>query len=227
MPSLTVENYLKAILQLQLKEDNNRVSPGALATRLGVSPGSVTSMLKTLSESSLADYVPYEGVELTDAGRTLALRVLRRHRLIELFLMNTLNMTWDQVHEEAEELEHAVSDVLIHRIDQYLGHPATDPHGAPIPTADGKLRGTLSAVSLNMCGAGETVRFVQVVNQEPGFLRYLSDSGFRLGAVGEVEQSGEDSGAIRISIDRQSFSISTEAAASVRVERITPVYPTA
>ena len=92
MPSLTVENYLKAILQLQLKEDNNRVSPGALATRLGVSPGSVTSMLKTLSESSLADYVPYEGVELTDAGRTLALRVLRRHRLIELFLMNTLKL---------------------------------------------------------------------------------------------------------------------------------------
>ena len=101
MPSLTVENYLKAILQLELKSGRPRVSTGALATRLAVSPGSVTSMLKTLSESELASYVPYEGVELTTTGRKLAMRMLRRNRLMELFLHSTLNLTWDQVHEEA------------------------------------------------------------------------------------------------------------------------------
>ncbi len=226
MASLTVENYLKAILQIQLKQGAERVSAGALGARLEVSPGSVTSMLKTLAEASLADYVPYGGVTLTDAGRSLAMRVLRRHRLIELFLIDTLNMTWDQVHDEAEELEHAVSDVLIDRIDEYLGHPTTDPHGAPIPAADGELRGTSSAVSLDMCQPGETVRFVQVVNQEPKFLRYLSDSGFQLGAIGEVIESSEDGGIVRVSISGRSMSIGFEGAASIRVEHVEPAETT-
>jgi len=219
MASLTVENYLKAILQIQLKQDADRVSPGALAARLQVSPGTVTSMLKTLSEANLADYVPYEGVALTDSGRRLAMHVLRRHRLIELFLIDTLDMTWDQVHDEAEILEHAVSEVLIDRIDEYLGRPATDPHGAPIPAADGELRGKSSTQSLDMCRAGESVRFVQVVNQEPGFLRYLSDSGFELGAIGEVLQSSEDGGAMTISIGGQPLTVGFDAAATIRVER--------
>ncbi|MCH2203400.1 MAG: metal-dependent transcriptional regulator [Fuerstiella sp.] len=227
MASLTVENYLKAILQIQLKQDSERVSPGSLATRTGVSPGSVTSMLKTLSDSGLADYVPYEGVALTDTGRRLAMRILRRHRLIELFLIDTLKMTWDQVHDEAEKLEHAVSDMLIDRIDSYLGHPTTDPHGAPIPAADGELRGTSSPVSLDMCHAGEIVRFVQVVNQEPGFLRYLSESGFQLGAVGEIIETSEDGGVIKATIDGFDFSVGFDAGATIRVERVRSVYPTA
>jgi len=227
MPSLTVENYLKAILQIQLKQDSERVSPGALAARTGVSPGSVTSMLKTLAESGLADYVPYEGVALTDAGRRLALRVVRRHRLIELFLIKTLNMTWDQVHDEAEILEHAVSDMLIDRIDAYLEHPVTDPHGAPIPAADGELRDISSSLSLDRCLAGEHVRFVRVVNQEPGFLRYLSDSGFQLGAIGEIIETNEDGGIIKVSIDGYVFTVGYDAAATIRVERVTSVQATA
>src|SRR5262249_47050882 len=141
MPSLTVENYLKAILQLVITTQSEWISTGQLAASVSVSPGSVTSMLKTLSESGLATYKPYEGVSLTKAGRTLALRMLRRHRLLELFLVRTLNLTWDQVHEEAENMEHAVSDVLIDRIDEFLGKPETDPHGDPIPSADGLMRG--------------------------------------------------------------------------------------
>lgn len=223
MASLTVENYLKAILQIQLKQDCKRVSPGSVAARLSVSPGSVTSMLKTLSEASLADYIPYEGVALSEAGRRLAMRVLRRHRLIELFLNNTLNMTWDQVHDEAEILEHAVSDVLIDRIDDYLGHPETDPHGAPIPAADGELRGASSPLSLDMCDAGECVRFLQVVNQEPGFLRYLSDSGFELGAVGTVIATNEDGGVINVSINDLPFTVGYDAANTIRVERVNSV----
>jgi DtxR family transcriptional regulator, Mn-dependent transcriptional regulator len=141
MTSLTVENYLKAMLQIAQREDAEWVSTGQLATALAVSPGTVTSMIKSLAESGLADYRPYEGVTLTEHGREVALRMLRRHRLIELFLVKTLHLSWDQVHEEAEHMEHAVSDFLVDRIDDYLGRPASDPHGDPIPSADGTMRG--------------------------------------------------------------------------------------
>src|SRR5262245_52185128 len=114
-------------------------------------------MLKTLSESGLAEYMPYEGARLTEAGRTLALRVLRRHRLIELFLARTLNMSWDEVHEEAENMEHAVSDLLIDRIDAFLGYPASDPHGDPIPKADGTVAGS-SGRGLSQLPAGSHFR---------------------------------------------------------------------
>lgn len=218
MPSLTVENYLKAILQLELKSGKTRVSPGALSTRLEVSPGTVTSMLKTLSESGLANYVPYEGVQLTDSGRTLAVRMLRRHRLIELFLHSTLDLTWDQVHEEAEELEHSVSDFLIDRIDQFLGHPKSDPHGSPIPTADGEMRPDLVGTkALSACAVDSDVQFVRVVNQEPDFLRYLSESGFQLGAVGRILENSEDAGLVKADIDGQQFTVGLKAAQTIRV----------
>ena len=219
MASLTVENYVKAVLQTQQKSGQALVSPGALAARLGVSPGSVTSMLKTLAESGLVSYVRYEGVELTDAGRKLAMRMLRRHRLIELFLHDTLNLTWDQVHEEAEELEHSVSEFLIDRIDEFLKHPETDPHGSPIPAADGQMRSDLSGtVPLSSCSIGDTVRFVRVVNQEPDFLRYLSESGFQLGKVGEIVENSEDAGVVRAKIDDLQFTVGLRAAQSIRVE---------
>src|SRR5262245_63063024 len=139
MPSLTVENYVKAIYQLAPDAEAPAVATGQIAAALGVLPGTVTSMLKTLDESNLATYTPYEGVRLTPSGRALALRVLRRHRLIEQFLSQTLNLTWDEVHHEAENMEHAVSDSLIDRIDAYIGHPSTDPHGDPFPKADGTI----------------------------------------------------------------------------------------
>ena len=115
MTSLTVENYVKTIYQICLVADGGPATTGSVAEALGVSPGAVTSMLKTLGESGLAEYTPYEGVCLTEAGRKLALRVLRRHRLIELFLARTLDLSWDEVHEEAEHMEHAVSDRLVDR----------------------------------------------------------------------------------------------------------------
>src|SRR5262245_42586163 len=141
MASLTVENYLKATLQIAMQQNSSWVATGQLSAVLGVSPGSVTSMLKSLAESGLVDYRPYSGVSLTANGNALAMRMLRRHRLIELFLARTLNLSWDQVHEEAEHMEDAVSDVLIDRIDEYLGRPNCDPHGDPIPSADGVMRG--------------------------------------------------------------------------------------
>ena len=199
MPSLTVENYLKAIWQIAATTGSSSVSTGKLAQSLKVSPGTVTSMQKALAEAGLATYRPYEGVSLTDAGRTLALRMLRRHRLIELFLVQTLGLTWDQVHEEAENMEHAVSDFLIDRIDDMLGHPICDPHGDPIPTADGDLRtnGELSR-PLSSVSVGSQVRLVRVLNQDADFLRYLTESGLTIGATALVEQVNEAAGLVSL-----------------------------
>lgn len=197
MPSLTVENYLKAILQAQLHADHEWVSPGQLAQALNVAPGTVTSMLKTLADSQLADYRPYEGAKLTKAGWTLAMRMIRRHRLIEQFLVKTLDLTWDRVHEEAEHMEHAVSDFLVDRIDEFLGHPEFDPHGDPIPTAEGRMRGDIaSAVPLTGCATGTRFRVVRVINQEAEFLRYLSDHGIRIGTEAQVVDNNAQAGIV-------------------------------
>jgi DtxR family Mn-dependent transcriptional regulator len=198
MASLTIENYVKAIY-LAASQDGQPAATGKLAEALGVSPGTVTSMLKTLSETGLAEYIPYEGARLTDAGRTLALRVLRRHRLIELFLARTLNMTWDEVHEEAENMEHAVSDLLIDRIDAYLGHPAADPHGDPIPKADGTVD-RLAGRRLTELVAGEAFRLARVTDQSSDFLRYLTETGLKLGAAGRVVSNRTEAGVISVEI---------------------------
>ena len=133
MPSLTVENYVKTIALIAARDPTrSAVGTGELAQALNVSPGTVTGMLKTLSETNLATYTPYEGARLTDSGQQLAMKVIRRHRLLERFLAETLTMSWDEVHEEAEHMEHAASERLIDRIDAYLGYPAVDPHGDPI-----------------------------------------------------------------------------------------------
>src|SRR6186713_2073040 len=141
LPSSTVENYIKAIYhgQVALTADARLVPMGHVATALGVTPGTATTMVKALSESGLAEYEPYSGVRLTSAGEKLAGRVLRRHRLVELFLVQVMGMSWAEVHEEAEQLEHVVSERLIERIDEMLGRPTQDPHGDPIPTPEGKL----------------------------------------------------------------------------------------
>src|SRR5688500_8179532 len=141
LPSRTVENYLKAIFHAEtlLASEQDLVPMGQLATALGVVPGTATTMVKALAESGLARYEPYVGVRLTPAGGKLAAMVLRRHRLIELFLVRVMGMSWAEVHDEAEQLEHAVSDRLIERIDAMLGHPATDPHGDPIPGPEGTV----------------------------------------------------------------------------------------
>jgi DtxR family Mn-dependent transcriptional regulator len=200
--SLTIENYVKAIYQIAANQDRHAAATGKLAEALGVSPGTVTSMLKTLSESGLAEYMPYEGARLTDAGRTLALRVLRRHRLIELFLSRTLEMTWDEVHEEAENMEHAVSDLLIDRIDAFLGHPATDPHGDPIPKADGTVAGSTGR-ALSEIPVGKNFRVVRVIDQSPEFLRYLTETGLRLDATGTVAANRLESGTITVDVGGQ------------------------
>jgi DtxR family Mn-dependent transcriptional regulator len=196
LPSLTVENYVKTIYQISLKHGGT-VATGEVAAALGVSPGTVTSMLKTLSESGLANYAKHEGAELTSAGEALALRVIRRHRLIELFLVETLKLTWDEVHEEAENMEHAVSDLLIDRIDAYLGKPQFDPHGDPIPRADGTVE-VRDLRNLADCPVGSGFRLARVADQSPEFLRFLTEAGLALGTEGQVTANRAEAGIVTL-----------------------------
>ncbi len=202
MPSLTVENYLKTILQIGLREGSDWVSSGQVSSALGVSPGTVTSMQKTLGEAELVDYRPYEGVSLTEAGRSLGMRVLRRHRLIEQFLVTTLGLNWDEVHEEAEHMEHAVSDDLVERIDEFLGRPQWDPHGDPIPTADGKWPEESSdPCVLSECRVGTRVRVVRVTDQDSEFLKQLTRLGVALGIEGCVVPHAVTAGDVTLEIE--------------------------
>lgn len=216
LPSLTVENYLKTIYQVCAAKDGGPAATGEIAAALSVAPGTVTSMLKTLAEGGLATYTPYEGVRLTAAGRALALRVLRRHRLIELFLVKTLDLTWDEVHEEAENMEHAVSELLIDRIDAFLGHPDVDPHGDPIPRADGSVEAPPTQ-PLDACPSGTRFELARVVDQSPEFLRFLTEVGLPLGSKGKVVANSAEAGTITVVVAGDETTLGREAAAKIRV----------
>ena len=188
LPSSTVENYLKAIYQAQMAQADRKrlVSMGLLAGALGVVPGTATTMVKALAESGLVKYEPYVGVRLTSAGQKLAALVLRRHRLMELFLVKVLGMSWVEVHEEAERLEHAASDRLIDRIDTMLGRPSVDPHGDPIPGEDGSLTTAHYQTLLN-CPLDTPAVVTRVTDQDAAFLRFLEDSDLKPGQAVRVE----------------------------------------
>ena len=176
----SVEDYLKAIYRLS--PEGRTASTSEIAHLLELSPPSVSGMVKRLSELGLLEHLPYKGVQLTAGGRRAALRMVRRHRLIEAYLVEFLGYSWDTVHEEAERLEHAVSDVLVERMAVALGHPAVDPHGDPIPTADGSIQ-ELASTPLASLDVGDTVEIVRVAEGDSERLRYLATLGLRPGAV--------------------------------------------
>ena len=210
MPSLTVENYVKTIFQISNRQHGEPASTGQIASALGVLPGTVTSMLKTLDAARLATHKPYEGVSLTRAGKMLALRMIRRHRLIELFLLRTLDMTWDEVHDEAENMEHAVSDLLVDRIDAFLGFPDVDPHGDPIPRGEAMTMQDVGGDAHLLSDAQEGKQFtlVRVLDQSSEFLRYLTEMNLVLGAEGLVEKNPDGSGLMTIKLTNQQDSVS-------------------
>jgi DtxR family Mn-dependent transcriptional regulator len=199
MATSTVEDYLKCILQQQ-EEADELVSMGSVAAALDVAPGTVTAMVKTLEKSGLVSYEPYSGVRLTSAGHELAVHVLRRHRLIELFLVQVMGMDWSAVHGDAERLEHAVSDALINRMDEMLGHPATDPHGDPIPDARGEVTQP-DLVSLLFSPLGEQVRIGRVADQTPEFLRFLEREGIRPGVELQIRARNDAADTIDLDLE--------------------------
>src|SRR4026209_2552402 len=168
LPSSTVENYLKAIHQGQssLGRDQRLVPMGQVASALGVTPGTATTLVTALADSGLAEYEPYSGVRLSAAGEKLAGLVLRRHRLVELFLVQVMGMKWDEVHEDAEQLEHVVSERLIERIDEMLGRPTRDPHGDPIPGPDGSVAQT-QFDNLLTCPVNTGLKVTRIADQDP------------------------------------------------------------
>ena len=188
LPSSTVENYLKAIYQGQsaLADGQRLVPMGQVASALGVTPGTATTMVKALAESGLAEYEPYSGVRLTASGEKLAVLVLRRHRLVELFLVNVMGMSWAEVHDEAEQLEHVVSERLIERIDEMLGRPTHDPHGDPIPTPEGAIAARHLDSLLN-CPLGTPLKVMRIADQDPAFLRFIEKNDLKPGQPVEVE----------------------------------------
>jgi DtxR family Mn-dependent transcriptional regulator len=225
LPSSTVENYLKAIFQAQLHlpRKSELVPMGQLASALGVVPGTATTMVKALAESGLAKYEPYAGVRLTPSGEKLAALVVRRHRLIELFLVEVMGMSWTEVHEEAEQLEHAVSDRLIDRIDEMLGRPAADPHGDPIPDPEGVLErrpfDTLMTCPLN---APVTVR--RVTDQDPDFLRFVERRELKPGETVEVVERDAAADSVRLrGRDDRAVTIGARAASKVLVQAVTTI----
>jgi DtxR family Mn-dependent transcriptional regulator len=228
LPSSTVENYLKAIYQGRSASTvtgsggGGRLLPmGQLASALGVAPGTATTMVKALAESGLVDYEPYAGVRLTAAGDKLAALVLRRHRLVELFLVQVMGYAWDEVHDEAEQLEHVVSDRLIDRIDEMLGRPETDPHGDPIPNSEGLVK-PQDAQNLLTCPVNTPVTVTRVIDQDKVFLRFIEQHHLKPGESIEVEHRDEVSDSVRVKgKNDQRVTIGTRAASKllVHVER--------
>jgi DtxR family transcriptional regulator, Mn-dependent transcriptional regulator len=175
-----VEDYAKAIYVLESRADGSAVTTNALAERLGVTPASASAMVKKLDGLGLVTHQPYRGVQLTQAGRRVALEVLRHHRLLELFLAEELGLPWDRVHAEAEVLEHVLSEELEALISVKLGDPRVDPHGDPIPTHDGEIPAA-TTLTLASVAVGTTGTFTRVSDADPAMLRYLADRGIRPG----------------------------------------------
>jgi DtxR family transcriptional regulator, Mn-dependent transcriptional regulator len=213
--SQAVEDYSKAIYSLQSQSDE-AVSTNALAERLGITPGSVSAMLKRLDELGLIDHVPYRGVRLTPDGRRLALEVIRHHRLLESFLADALGMPWDRVHAEAEVLEHVLSEDLEALIAAKLGHPTVDPHGDPIPSADLELQEG-STSSLDDLQPGDQGFFVRVSDADPEMLRYLAGRGISPGDRFEVRERQPFGGPLFVVFDGHEHAIGGQLAAAMRV----------
>jgi DtxR family Mn-dependent transcriptional regulator len=218
----SVEDYLKAIYRLS--PQGRPASTSEIAHRLELSPASVSGMVKRLSEQGLLEHVPYKGVQLTSEGRRAALRMLRRHRLIEAYLVAFLGYTWDTVHDEAERLEHAVSDTLVERMAAVLGHPAVDPHGDPIPTSDGDIL-EVASTPLAEVPTGATVEIRQVEEGQPDRLRYIASIGLRPGVQVTVVDRQPFRGPITIAVDGRTHVVGYELAQVVRCAADEPVSP--
>jgi DtxR family Mn-dependent transcriptional regulator len=209
-----VQDYAKAIYALQ--ERDGTVSTAAIAGRLGVTPASASAMVRKLVELELVTHAPYKGVELTECGRTLALEMVRHHRLLETYLSVSLGMPWDRVHEEAEVLEHVISEELEARIAAKLGHPTHDPHGDPIPSADLQLAPD-DTRALAALEPGDEGTLARVADADPEMLRYLSARGIAPGAALTVVDKQPFGGPLFVAIGEQTHALGGRLAASMRV----------
>jgi DtxR family Mn-dependent transcriptional regulator len=214
--SAAIQDYAKAVYALEARA-GRAASTTELAARLGVTPASVSAMVRRLSEAGLLEHEPYRGVRLTARGRRVALEVMRHHRLIEQFLAEELGMPWDRVHEEAEVLEHVLSEQLERLIAARLGNPSVDPHGDPIPSASFEIEEG-STRSLDQLGPGAAGRFVRVSDSDPEMLRYLAEQGVGLGCRLEVSGHQPFGGPVFVRLGERELALGGELARSMRIE---------
>jgi DtxR family Mn-dependent transcriptional regulator len=220
MISESVQDYLKAIYKLSNSRDTDDgvVSTSLLAERMGVSAASATNMIKKLAEIRLAKHMPYQGVELTEAGEKISLEIIRHHRLLELYLSETLGFAWDQVDAEADRLEHAISEDFEDRIDRALGNPQVGAHGEPIPSKDGDIEFP-KYLRLSELSEGDRAWVREVSDRDPEMLRYLHQQGLVLGARVEVQEKAPFRGPMMLTIGSDAAKhIGMEVAASVFVD---------
>ncbi len=220
MATSTVENYIKEIYLEEQRHEGQPVPMGKLAAALKVFPGTATTMIKSLAEANLVDYESRVGVRLTGSGKKLALHVLRRHRVIELFLVKVLDMNWSEVHEEAENMEHVISDEVLARMEKHLGYPKVDPHGDPIPNPKGEVDHR-ELVNLTDCSPDSRVRIGRVLDQEARFLRFLEKNGLEPGV--SVKLLDKDAVGQTLSLDLgggKTATLSLTVAEKIEVEQV-------
>lgn len=215
--SEAIEDFLKAVYLLQ--QEHERVQTSALAEALGIAAPSTTEMAKKLARANLVEHEPYRGIRLTSAGKRVALEIVRNHRLLELFLVRSLGYTWDEVHDEAERLEHAVSDRLTQRIAEYLGHPAFDPHGDPIPSPEGNMY-QRELTPLSEWPVGEVGQIARLRDQSPEMLRYLAEKGLTMGAKVIVTNIDPFDGPVTLNVDNTMQVIGVNVAQYVLVAQL-------
>ena len=197
--SMSTQTYLKAIWNLQEWSDTP-VTPSTLAAKAGVKLSTASDAVRKLTAQGLLEHAPYGAVSLTAEGRAHAVAMVRRHRLIETFLVQALGYRWDQVHDEAETLEHAVSDFLVDRIDDHLGHPNRDPHGDPIPSRDGTIDAP-DAVPLSQVAPGSRARVERISDADPALLQFFADRGIGVGAIVDVHAGAPFSGSVEVTLE--------------------------
>ncbi len=217
MASEQIENYLKNIYKLSSNE--SKVTTSSLSEKLQISAASVSEMIKKLAEEGTLTHTPYKGVELTEEGKLLALRIIRKHRLWEMFLVEILHFGWDEIDNEAERFEHIMSDKMEEKIDHVLGHPSIDPHGDPIPTKDGEIHCSMS-FPLNESKEGSMVRVLRVSDSNSEMLQYISSIGISLNKEIHIKQKMNFDNSMLIKINDKEINISSTIASSIFVENV-------
>lgn len=213
--SYSEENYLKVIYHLSQKSSGT-VQTNTIADSIGTKPASVTDMLKKLADKKLIDYIKYQGVTLTEKGQATAIGIVRKHRLWEVFLVDKLKLKWDEVHEIAEELEHINSDLLVERLDEFLGRPKADPHGDPIPDKHGNFH-KLHQIQLNELTAGKTGMIVGVSEHSSTYLKHLDKLGLTLGKEIQVIEVIDYDGSVELILENKKLNISRDVAKHILI----------
>ena len=218
MISPTVEDYLKAIYKLQ--NGKEKVTTSAIAERLQLSNATVTSMIKKLAKQKFVKHISYHGVVLTDAGEKVAVRVIRRHRLVELFLKEILKLEWDKVHDEAERLEHYISDEILDSIDRVLGYPKADPHGDPIPTKGGDIENIEDRFTLADAEVGKTLTIHSVSDGDPKKLQFMFKLGLLPGVSISIRSKTPFEGDLDIKVGKSRYNLPLEVAKKIYVTQV-------